>query len=58
MKEQTADCAQNSACSDTDGGYTCICKSGFKRNRKISTVNIKTMCWIIVKHIIFLSLSV
>lgn len=36
-KTQTADCALNATCSDTDGGYTCTCKSGFEENGKMCT---------------------
>lgn len=36
-KAQTADCALNATCSDTDGGYTCTCKSGFEGSGKQCT---------------------
>ncbi|XP_065942257.1 uncharacterized protein [Magallana gigas] len=37
-KEETADCALNATCSDTDGGYTCTCRSGFEGDGKTCTV--------------------
>lgn len=59
-KTQTADCALNATCSDTDGGYTCTCKSGFEENGKMCTGDDRIIytCIIMVANITLLSLSI
>lgn len=56
-KEETADCALNATCSDTDGGYTCTCRSGFEGDGKTCTGDKRIRYWLIVLNITLLPLS-
>lgn len=57
-EEQTADCALNATCSDTDAGYTCTCKTGFEGDGKKCKGIKMIMYWLMVTNIAFLSLSI